>query len=63
MAHVEIRIEGEQPETVRLDRVPVKGDYIIGRSGMLLVTGAALVAGGMVEGIVMAEPQAQNLFA
>ena len=60
MAHVEVRVEGKDSETLRLDRVPVKGDYIVSRSGTLLVTGAALVAGAMVEGIVVAETQTDN---
>ena len=59
MAHVELRVDGGQNQLVKLDRVPVKGDYVVGRSGMLLVTDVALVAGGMLEAVAIAE-KAEN---
>jgi hypothetical protein len=59
MAHVELRVAGGQNQVVKLDRVPVKGDYVVGRSGMLLVTEVALVAGGMLEAVAIAE-KAEN---
>jgi hypothetical protein len=59
MAHVELRVEGGQNQVVKLDRVPVKGDYVVGRGGMLLITDVALVAGGMLEAVAIAE-KAEN---
>jgi hypothetical protein len=59
MAHVELRLEGGQNQVVKLDRVPVKGDYVVGRAGMLLVTDVALVAGGLLEAVAIAE-KAEN---
>ena len=55
MAHVQIKVEGRADETWKLDRVPVEGDYIFGRSGEFKVLRTFLIAGGMIEGAVFAE--------
>ena len=55
MAHVELRVDGGQNQVVKLDRVPVKGDYVVGRGGMLLIKEVALVAGGILEAVAIAE--------
>lgn len=59
MAHVELRVDGGQNQVVKLDRVPVKGDYVAGRGGMLLIKDVALVAGGLLEAVAIAE-KAEN---
>jgi len=55
MAHVELRVDGGQNQVVKLDRVPVKGDYVVGRGGMLLIKEVALVAGGLLDAVANAE--------
>ena len=60
MAHVELRVEGKEPQLVKLERSPVKGDYVVGRMGVLLVNQIGLTPGAMTDAIAFCEAQDPN---
>jgi len=55
MASVKIRVAGEDFGQVQLERVPVTGDYILGRGKTVRVTDVGFTPGQGFDAIVLAE--------